>query len=206
MVKPGDPGDVPGTDEVQTITLDPGVDGSFRLNFGGPSTTAIAVNASAAKVQSALEGLAAIGPGNVSVSGAAGGPWTVTFQGDLAERDVAQLSVDSGGLSSPVGTALTCASPNPATTTNYQWLTNGAPSTGPGATTDTYTTVAADAGKPVQCQVFKINANGGSTQTSRPPVVISPFPSGGPLSRASTFRSPYWAAATYRASARRCNA
>ncbi len=187
VIVPGEAGDVAGTDEVQTITLDPGVDGQFLLKFGGSPSAPIAVAATAAQVQSALEGLGAIGAGDVSVAGAAGGPWTVHFQGNLAERDVAELSVEgepglgvggsySKGLSSPVGTTFTCASPNPATTTNYQWLTNGAPSTGAGATTNTYTTVAADAGKPLQCQVFKLNANGGSTQASQPEIV-SPFPS-----------------------------
>ncbi len=204
VVKAGDPGDVPGTNEVQTVSLDPGVDGEFMLDFDGLQTPPIAAGAAAAAVQSALEGLTTIDPGDVGVSGPPGGPWTVTFTGDLAERDVPQLSVDgkvnnfghsgsqyslSKGLSSPVGTELTCASPDAATTTNYRWLTNGAPSTGPGATTNTYTTVAADAGKPVQCQVTKLNANGGSTQTSHQPVVVSPYASAIP-NRSTNVGSP----------------
>lgn len=50
-------------------------------------TVPIAWNASAATVESALEGLAAIGVGDVSVSGPAGGPWVVEFTGSLADAD-----------------------------------------------------------------------------------------------------------------------
>ena len=64
------------------------------------ATAAIAYNASAGEVQSALEALAAVGVGNASVSGAAGGPWTVEFKGPLlADTDVAQISGDPTGLS-----------------------------------------------------------------------------------------------------------
>jgi hypothetical protein len=63
-----------------------------------------------------------------------------------------------------------------ATTTSFQWISGGAPATGPGATTANYTVVAADAGKSVQCQVTKIGANGGSTQFSNPATIVAPAP------------------------------
>jgi hypothetical protein len=62
--------------------------GTFTLKFKVPDpspsekeTGAIAYNATAAEVQAALEALSNIGPGNVAVTGAAGGPWTVEFKG-----------------------------------------------------------------------------------------------------------------------------
>ncbi len=72
--------------------------GTYSLNFSttmpsATETTAeIAFDASAADVQSALEGLANIGAGNVEVSGAAGGPYTVEFKGGrFADTNVAQM-------------------------------------------------------------------------------------------------------------------
>lgn len=70
---------------------------------------------------------------------------------------------DSSAL--PVGARLSCTpGPASATTTNFQWLRNGAAIAG--ATDATYKTQAADEGKTVQCQVFTLNANAGSTATS----------------------------------------
>lgn len=63
------------------------------------TTTAIPYNASSGEVQKALEALAGIGAGNVSVIGAAGGPWTVEFKGPLlSDTDVPRLSVDAAAL------------------------------------------------------------------------------------------------------------
>lgn len=75
--------------------------GTYELGLwpiaGGDLQTAsgIAHNASASTVQSALEGLAGIGAGNVAVSGSAGGPWTITFQSSLASRWVPLLRASS---------------------------------------------------------------------------------------------------------------
>jgi hypothetical protein len=57
--------------------------GGFILKFDGQSTASIAYNASAATFQSAMQALSRVGP-NVTVTGSAGGPWTVTFSGNLA--------------------------------------------------------------------------------------------------------------------------
>ncbi|WP_280498550.1 major capsid protein [Nocardia cyriacigeorgica] len=76
------------TNEVQTVTITGGpTGGTWTLSFGGDTTDPIAHNASAAVVQALLAGLSSIGAGNIAVSGAAGGPYTVTFQGALGATD-----------------------------------------------------------------------------------------------------------------------
>lgn len=88
-----------GTNEVQTITISGGVTGgTFTLTFGGQTTAAIAYNASALTVQGALENLSSIGEGNVTVTGAAGGPWTLTFQGTLGDAPQALLTHNIASL------------------------------------------------------------------------------------------------------------
>jgi hypothetical protein len=58
-------------------------------------TGAIPFDASAEAVQGALEGLAAFGPGDVTVSGPAGGPWTFEFTGVFADTDLHQFEEGS---------------------------------------------------------------------------------------------------------------
>lgn len=83
------------TDEVQTITID-ATGGTYTLTYSGQTTAAIDWDATAAEVQSALEALSNIAPGDVTVTGDAGGPYTVTFGGTLSDTNVAQLtSTDS---------------------------------------------------------------------------------------------------------------
>lgn len=74
--------------EVQTITVaNAPTGGTFTLTFGGNTTAGIAHNATAATVQTALQGLASIGAGNALVTGPAGGPWVVAFAGALAAAE-----------------------------------------------------------------------------------------------------------------------
>lgn len=82
----------------QLIVL-PGVPtgGTFTLTYFGQTTGAIAYNAAAATVQTDLVGLSTIGTGNVSVSGSAGGPWTVEWIGDFVGRDPEDTPQISGG-------------------------------------------------------------------------------------------------------------
>ena len=80
---------------------------SESLHTASETTTAIAYNASAGEVQGALEALAAIGVGDVAVSGAAGGPWTVEFKGALSDADVPQLAVDAIALTPATARAST---------------------------------------------------------------------------------------------------
>jgi hypothetical protein len=68
--------------ESQVVTLGAGnTGGTFTLTVGAYTTAAIAYNASAAAVKSALEALANVGTGGVTVTGAAGGPYTINFVG-----------------------------------------------------------------------------------------------------------------------------
>ena len=60
--------------------------GTFTLTFNGQTTVPIARNASAATVQGALEALSNIGSGDVTVSGANGGPFARPLPGRLRVR------------------------------------------------------------------------------------------------------------------------
>lgn len=80
--------------ETQSVTLSGATDarGSFQLQFLGALSAPISSGATAAEVQTALEAVETIGAGNVSVTGAAGGPWTVVFQGALGLQNVYLMS------------------------------------------------------------------------------------------------------------------
>jgi hypothetical protein len=85
--------------------------GEFKLRFISPKpgsstteTNALSYNATASQVLSALEGLANIGAGNVSVTGGPGNatgssPYTVTFEGKYADTNVRKLSTTNVNLS-----------------------------------------------------------------------------------------------------------
>ena len=91
-------------DEIQTVTITGGpTGGTFTLTFGGNTTTGIAFNAAASAVQSALVALASIGAGNATVSGSAGGPYTVDFTGTLGYA--AQSLLTASGASLTGGTS-----------------------------------------------------------------------------------------------------
>lgn len=92
-----------GTNEQQSVTVD-ATGGTFTLAFEGAVTGNIAENASAATVEAALEALSTIGTDNVSVSGSAGGPWTVTFQNELGYRNVSLLVGDNTNLTGGAST------------------------------------------------------------------------------------------------------
>jgi hypothetical protein len=96
--------------EVQTVTVTGApTGGTFTLTWSGQTTAAIAYNATAAAVQSALEALSNIAPGDVIVTGAAGGPYTVTFVGVNAGTDVAQMTASGAGLTGGTTPSVTVA-------------------------------------------------------------------------------------------------
>lgn len=71
--------------EVQTITVTGGpTGGTWTPVYKGKPGTPVAYNATAAAVQTSLESIAALGPGQVTVTGA--GPYVVTFAGTQAGR------------------------------------------------------------------------------------------------------------------------
>ncbi|HEX3734847.1 MAG TPA: hypothetical protein VHU86_06785 [Solirubrobacterales bacterium] len=174
------PSNGPATAEVQSVTI-AAVSGAFTLTFSGQTTSALPYNATANEVEAALNQLSTIGGvgGSVSVSGGPGdgngtSPYVITFGGGLNGVNAPQITVDQTNLLLAVGAPLTCTTPTNATTKNFQWLRNGAPIGG--ATSSTYTTVAADQGTSIQCQVFALNATAGLTQTSSPQMIVAPAP------------------------------
>jgi hypothetical protein len=88
--------------EVQTVTVNgTPTGGTFviglpSLSGGYDVTVPIAYNATAAVVQAAFDSL--VGAGNSVVTGAAGGPWTVTYAQDLANRPIALPTLVTNGL------------------------------------------------------------------------------------------------------------
>jgi hypothetical protein len=99
-----------GSNEAQSVTITGApTGGTFTLTWSGQTTAAIAYNASASVVESRLEALSNTNPGDVTVTGPAGGPWIVTFQ---TGTDVAQMTATSsltGGTSPAVAVATTQA-------------------------------------------------------------------------------------------------
>jgi hypothetical protein len=81
------------TSEVQSATVT-GVPtgGTFTLTWQTETTAAIAYNATAAVVKAALEGLGLINPGDVVVTGVAGGSYTITFAGQYVGQNVPALT------------------------------------------------------------------------------------------------------------------
>jgi hypothetical protein len=97
----GVPGQTCGVNEIQSLTEGGSGLTSFTLTFSGQTTAAITASSTAANVQSKIEALSNVGPGNVIVTGPVGastGPWLVTFTGTLAGTNVAQMtSTPTGG-------------------------------------------------------------------------------------------------------------
>lgn len=91
--------------EIQTITITAD-GGTFTLDFDGEETSALAHDATALQVQTALRALDGIGATDVAVTGNAGGPYTVTFGGALAGTNVPELIGDATSLTQGTGTAV----------------------------------------------------------------------------------------------------
>ena len=115
---------VPAVNEVQTLTL-AGVSAgdTFTVTFGTSTSSPISVAATALDIQTALQGMASIGAGNVTVTGPVGGPFSLTFGGTLAHTNVALVStavsvsslgtVTSVTLTQGVDPAVATPSPSP---------------------------------------------------------------------------------------------
>ncbi len=85
------------TEEVQVVTEGGSGLTSFTLTFAGQTTGSIAANATAATVRTALEALSNVAPGDVVVTGSAGGPYTVSFAGAYDDTNVAQMTATPTG-------------------------------------------------------------------------------------------------------------
>lgn len=109
------------TNEVQTLTVTGGpTGGTFTITWSGQTTAALAYNATAAQVQTALEALSNIAPGDVAVTGAAGGPWTLTWGGTQLGENVAQPTTTetfTGGTTPDITIATTTAGGSAASAT-----------------------------------------------------------------------------------------
>lgn len=106
------------TNEVQLATITGGpTGGTFTLSFEGSTTAAIAFNATAATVRAALEALPAVSPGDVTVTGSAGGPYTVTFLNNLAGTDVATMTASGASLTGGTAPGVTITTPTPGANT-----------------------------------------------------------------------------------------
>jgi hypothetical protein len=104
------------TDEVQTVTITGSpTGGTFTLTFDGQTTAAIAYNAAASAVQTALVALSNVETGEATVAGGPGPgtAWTVTFSGQYAGTDVPVMTADgtslTGGTSPEVTVTTTTA-------------------------------------------------------------------------------------------------
>lgn len=100
----------PGTNEQQTVKVTSATGGTFTLTYSGQTTAAIAYNATAAAVQTALEALSNIDPGDVLVAGttvnsAAG--VTVTFSNRLRWTNVAAMTSTSSLTGTGAAVAVT---------------------------------------------------------------------------------------------------
>ncbi len=99
--------------EVQTVTITgTPTGGTFTLTFEGQTTAAIAYNANAAAVQSALLLLSNLNTGDVTVGGGPGPatPYTVTFGGDFASSNVSAMTATgsfTGGTSPSIAVTTT---------------------------------------------------------------------------------------------------
>jgi hypothetical protein len=94
--------------EVQTVTIvGTPTGGTIKLKYDGEPTGDIAYNAASTVVQSALQAL--LGTGNVTVSGTAGGPYTVTLTGDFAGQPNDLLEGDATGLTGGTNMAVNVA-------------------------------------------------------------------------------------------------
>lgn len=97
-------------DEVQTVTITGSpTGGTFTLTFGGQTTAGIAYNAAASAVQTALQALSSIGSNNCTVTGSAGGPYTVTFIGALANASQALMTANGASLTGGTSPGVTIA-------------------------------------------------------------------------------------------------
>lgn len=95
-------------DEVQTINMSAS-GGTYTVTLGASTSAAIAFNASASALQSALEAMPSIGVGNVRVSGGTTSPYALTFQGALADTNLTQITLNTGSLTGGTATAATTA-------------------------------------------------------------------------------------------------
>jgi len=98
--------DVNNTPEVQTISIAAsGVTpdaGTYRISYGGQTTSAIAYGATTSAIDTALEALSTIGTGNIAAVAATalgyGNNIVITGTGDLAKKDLSAFTINTANL------------------------------------------------------------------------------------------------------------
>ena len=96
--------------EVKTATITGApTGGTFTLTFDAITTAAIAYNATAADVKAALEATAVFSPGDVTVTGSAGGPYTITFGGRYLGLNVPAMTASGASLTGGTSPGVTMA-------------------------------------------------------------------------------------------------
>lgn len=88
---------VPGGTQTVAIAGGP-TGGDFTVTYSGQTTAAIPYNASAALVQTELEALSNLAPGDVVVTGSNGGPYTISFTGNVGATPYATITSSATGL------------------------------------------------------------------------------------------------------------
>lgn len=117
---------VAGTTEVQTVTVTgTPTGGTFKLEFKGQRTGTIAYNAAASAVQTALRALSTISGSNVTVTGSAGGPFTVTFAGDLAKKALPLLTLKENALTGGTAPSVTVVEATPGVDASHRGARTG---------------------------------------------------------------------------------
>ncbi|WP_093803893.1 hypothetical protein [Streptomyces sp. Wb2n-11] len=112
----GAPVPAAGTDEVQSVAITGSpTGGTYTLTFDTQTTAGIAYNATAAAVQSALEALSNITPGDVVCAGGPhpGTPVTVTFGGQYDGLNVTEMTGSAAGLTGGTTPAVTVTTTTP---------------------------------------------------------------------------------------------
>ena len=116
------------TNEVQTLTITgTPTGGNFTITFSGATTAAIAYNAAASAVQTALEALWNISPGDVTAGGGAlpGTAVTLTFGGQYAAEDVPLATADGAGLTGGTTPAAAITTTTPGVAVDLAALPSG---------------------------------------------------------------------------------
>jgi len=105
--------------EVQTVDLGAASAGTVTIGFDGETTGAIAFNATSSTVQTAINGLSNVQPGDITVTG---GPWPAdmvfTFGGQYLGENVGAVVVTPSGLTDGTVTVETTAAGGGSASTN----------------------------------------------------------------------------------------
>lgn len=115
------------TNEVQQVAITgTPTGGTFTLTWDGFTTSAIAYNAIASAVETALEALPNIGDSNVVVGGGPGPgtPYTVTFINDLASTNVPAMTA-TGSFTGGTTPAIAVTTPTPGISVDLALLPTG---------------------------------------------------------------------------------